>query len=137
MITISYLETPKTLRIFEVLVPPSVICKFSYILYFDKLILRTQLDFKTLFCIESVFFPQILVIKIQSHEENTQNLFKNFHIISPVSGTAGHYFHILRTWFTYVVKTTKKEISFFCKPRLSGCYTNILFLIHSSNSSGS
>ena len=105
----SYLETPKTLRIFEVIVPPSVICKFSYILYFDKLILRTQLDFKTFFCIESVFFPQILVIKIQSHEENTQNL-------SPVSGTAGHYFHILRTWFTYVVKTTKKEISFFVNP---------------------
>ena len=137
MITISYLETPKTLHIFEVIVPPSVICKFSYILYFYKLILHTQLDFKTLFCIESVYFPQILVTKIQSHEQNTQNLFKNFHIILPVSGTAGHYFHILRTWFTYVVKTTRKEISFFCKPRLSGCYTNILFLIHSSNSSGS
>ena len=34
-------------------------------------------------------------------------------------------------------KNDKKRDIVFCKPRLSGCYTNILFLIHSSNSSGS
>ena len=80
--------------------------------------------------------PKSLLQKF-SHTKRTPKIFLKlpYHITGEWNSWA--LFPYLEDLVYLRGKNDKKRDIVFCKPRLSGCYTNILFLIHSSNSLGS